>query len=283
MSRAGHVGRVRTTVAGARSSLSDENETESMRNLAYVVNSANDNITALRQTVKQQEKEIAEKSEQAVALQRNYETLSRIRQADQREFLLVKKQKDEQQLALERVQEELAAERERVEGLTAQLHEMAAAQTQLQELRLRLDEAERQRTEQAAAATQAKRQATELVEANKALKLSVERLSRAQQDALARSEQSEATAKQLQAEKEQAERERDRMGSKLAVQERQMKTFLDANEALENDLREQMKLVASHERRKQEQEVERETIEAYYNARLQEMQSQYDKLLAQKE
>eukprot|EP00965_Chrysotila_dentata_P088647 2927577-Pleurochrysis_carterae.AAC.2 len=50
-----------------------------MRNLAYVVNSANDNITALRQTVKQQEKEIAEKSEQAVALQRNYETLSRIR------------------------------------------------------------------------------------------------------------------------------------------------------------------------------------------------------------
>jgi len=283
MSRAGHVGRVRTTVAGARSSLSDENETESMRNLAYVVNSANDNITALRQTVKQQEKEIAEKSEQAVALQRNYETLSRIRQADQREFLLVKKQKDEQQLALERVQEELAAERERVEGLTAQLHEMAAAQTQLQELRLRLDEAERQRTEQAAAATQAKRQATELVEANKALKLSVERLSRAQQDALARSEQSEATAKQLQAEKEQAERERDRMGSKLAVQERQMKTFLDANEALENDLREQMKLVASHERRKQEQEVERETVEAYYNARLQEMQSQYDKLLAQKE
>lgn len=35
------------------------------------------------------------------------------------------------------------------------------------------------------------------------------------------------------------------------------------------------------ERRKQEQEAEQQTIEAYYQARLEEMQAQYDKLLSE--
>ena len=52
------------------------------------------------------------------------------------------------------------------------------------------------------------------------------------------------------------------------------------DQALENDLREQMSRVAQLERRKQEQEAEKQTIEAYYEARLEEMQTQYDRLLA---
>ena len=67
-------------------------DAETMRNLAYVVNSANDNIQQLQKTVRQQERELLEKHEQVTALQRNYETLSRIRQADQKEFLLLKAQ-----------------------------------------------------------------------------------------------------------------------------------------------------------------------------------------------
>ena len=39
--------------------------------------------------------------------------------------------------------------------------------------------------------------------------------------------------------------------------------------------------VAALERRKQEQEAEQQTIEAYYQARLEEMQAQYDRLLGE--
>ena len=76
-----------------------------MRNLAYVVNSANDNITSLSRTVKQQEKELSDKTEQAAALQRNYETLSRIRQADQKEFMVLKAHKVDQERQLQQLQE----------------------------------------------------------------------------------------------------------------------------------------------------------------------------------
>ena len=103
MGKVSHVSKVRDSVSTARGTI-EESENESMRNLAYVVNSANDNITVLQRTVKQQEKELAEKSDQASALQRNYETLSRIRQADQKEFVLLKSQKEEQEEELEQLQ-----------------------------------------------------------------------------------------------------------------------------------------------------------------------------------
>ena len=84
----------------------------------------------------------------------------------------------------------------------------------------------------------------------------------------------------LQTEKESAERALAQGASRISVQERQLKTFLQANEALEADLRKQLSRVAALERRKQEQEAEQQTIEAYYQARLEEMQAQYDRLLA---
>ena len=55
----------------------------------------------------------------------------------------------------------------------------------------------------------------------------------------------------LQSEKETAERSHATLASKTGVQERQLKTFLQANEALEGDLRKQLARVASLERRKQ--------------------------------
>ena len=67
----------------------------------------------------------------------------------------------------------------------------------------------------------------------------------------------------------------------VSVQERQLKTFLQANEALETDLRKQLSRISALERRKQEQEAEQQTIEAYYQARLEEMQAQYDRLLSE--
>ena len=94
--------------AGAK----EEPEAESVRNLAYVVNSANDNIVTLQRTVTAQE-ELAEKAEAASALQRNYETLSRIRQADQREFMALKRLHEAQQDELKALQESVAAQTER--------------------------------------------------------------------------------------------------------------------------------------------------------------------------
>ena len=63
-SGAGSVSRMRDAVSSASKA-----DAESMSNLAYVVNSANDNIAALQRTLKLQEKELADKSEHSAALQ----------------------------------------------------------------------------------------------------------------------------------------------------------------------------------------------------------------------
>ena len=283
-----HVSRVRDMSASATSSKSrlagggegSAADAETMRNLAYVVNSANDNIQQLQKTVRQQERELLEKHEQATALQRNYETLSRIRQADQKEFLLLKAQTAEQHEQLQDLQSRLASEQETVGALEARLSEMTAAQASVQKLQLQLQDLSRERDEQKAEASKARASAAELTESNKALKLNVDKLTRAQHEVLQRVRKADEAARQLQSEKEAAEGAQAAAGGKLSVQERQLKVFLEANNALEADLRKQMQRVAQLERRKQEMEAEAATVEAYYKARLDEMQSQYDRLLA---
>ena len=283
-----HVSRVRDMSASATSSKSRPGgggedaaaDAETMRNLAYVVNSANDNIQQLQKTVRQQERELLEKHEQATALQRNYETLSRIRQADQKEFLLLKAQTAEQHEQLQDLQSRLASEQETVGALEARLSEMTAAQASVQKLQLQLQDLSRERDEQKAEASKARASAAELTESNKALKLNVDKLTRAQHEVLQRVRKADEAARQLQSEKEAAEGAQAAAGGKLSVQERQLKVFLEANNALEADLRKQMQRVAQLERRKQEMEAEAATVEAYYKARLDEMQSQYDRLLA---
>ena len=280
-----HVSRVRDQAASSKSRPGGGGEdsaadAETMRNLAYVVNSANDNIQQLQKTVRQQERELLEKQEQVTALQRNYETLSRIRQADQKEFLLLKAQTAEQHEQLQDLQSRLASEQETVGALEARLSEMTAAQASVQKLQLQLQDLSRERDEQKAEASKARASAAELTESNKALKLNVDKLTRAQHEVLQRVRKADEAARQLQSEKEAAEGAQAAAGGKLSVQERQLKVFLEANNALEADLRKQMQRVAQLERRKQEMEAEAATVEAYYKARLDEMQSQYDRLLA---
>ena len=280
-----HVSRVRDQAASSKPRTGGGGEdaaadAETMRNLAYVVNSANDNIQQLQKTVRQQERELLEKQEQATALQRNYETLSRIRQADQKEFLLLKAQTAEQHEQLQDLQSRLASEQETVGALEARLSEMTAAQASVQKLQLQLQDLSRERDEQKAEASKARASAAELTESNKALKLNVDKLTRAQHEVLQRVRKADEAARQLQSEKEAAEGAQAAAGGKLSVQERQLKVFLEANNALEADLRKQMQRVAQLERRKQEMEAEAATVEAYYKARLDEMQSQYDRLLA---
>ena len=262
--------------AGAK----EEPEAESVRNLAYVVNSANDNIVTLQRTVTAQEKELAEKAEAASALQRNYETLSRIRQADQREFMALKRLHEAQQDELKALQESVAAQTERSTQLEQQVADGAAAQSERLQLQLRVSELEREAKERATDTAQVRKNAAELVESNRALKMSVEKMTRAQHELMQRSRKADDGMRALQAEKETAEKAHAAAAAKLVVAERQLKTFLEANEAMEGDLRTQASRVAQLERRKQESEAERQTVEAYYEARLEEMQTQYNRLLA---
>ena len=169
--------------AGAK----EEPEAESVRNLAYVVNSANDNIVTLQRTVTAQEKELAEKAEAASALQRNYETLSRIRQADQREFMALKRLHEAQQDELKAMQESVAAQTERSTQLEQQVADGAAAQSERLQLQLRVSELEREAKERATDTAQVRKNAAELVESNRALKMSVEKMTRAQHELMQRS------------------------------------------------------------------------------------------------
>ena len=242
--------------------------------------SANENIQALQRTVKQQEKELLEKNDQSAALLRNYETLVRIRQADQKEFAMLKTQQTSEREELQLLRTKLDEHRERITLLEVELQQSAAADSEAKKLELSLADMTRERDSLQAALTRSERHASELAEANKSLKMNLDKISRAHHEALQRSRKSEEALRVLEAEKEAAETARQAALAKVSVQERQLKTFLEANDALETDLRKQLERVAVLDRRKVELEAEQSTVEAYYQARLGETQAQYDRLLA---
>lgn len=273
------VATLRNKVSLARSDATAESE--HMQNLAYVVSSANENIQTLQRTVKQQEQELAASAQHAAALQRNYETLARIRRADQEEFLMLKTQQADERDQLQQLQTALDEEREKCGELGQQLQAAAAAQAEAQTLQLRLEDACRARDEHAAEVERLRASNTELMDTTKVLKVNIDKLSRAQQEMLTKARKADDVLRALQSEKEAADRVQNSTASKAAVQERQLKTFLQANEALEADLRKQLARVALLERQKLEGEAEQQTIEAYYQARLEEMQTQYDRLLTE--
>jgi len=252
-----------------------------MRNLAYVVSSANDNIQALQRTVKLQEKELSEKTDQCAAVQRNYETLARIRQADQSEFMQLKAKQAEEHGQLLRAQSDLRAAREHAAGLYRKIAAAEAAQAEVVKLQGQLQTVTAARDELDATLQTEKTKNVGLRETNSGLNANIDKLSRAQHEMLQRSRKADEALRVLEGEKEAAERSQGASAAKVITQEKQLKTFLEANEALEADLRKQMQRVAQLERRKQEQEAEQSTIEAYYQARLDEMQAQYDRLLAE--
>lgn len=111
---------------------------------------------------------------------------------------------------------------------------------------------------------QAQKSFSEAAESNRALTAHIDKLTRAQHEILKRTRKSDDTIRVLESEKEAAEKAQTASNNKIATQERQLKTFLEANEALESDLRKQMQRVALLERRKLEQAAEQQTIEAYY-------------------
>ena len=272
------VGTLRNKVSLARA---DATEKEHMQNLAYVVSSANDNIQQLQRTIKQQERELAASADHSSALQRNYETLARIRRADQEEFLVLKAQVTEEREQMSSLQAELKAENARCGELERQLEANGHAKAEAQALRLQLDEANQKLGAANEEVERLRGSAAELSDANKVLRINIDKLSRAQQEMLTKARKADDALRALQNDKETAEKALASNVSKVQVQERQLKTFLQANEALETDLRKQLSRVAALERRKQEQEAEQQTIEAYYQARLEEMQAQYDRLLAE--
>jgi len=276
-SGAGSVARVRDAVSTAKA------DAESMSNLAYVVNSANDNIANLQRTLKLQEKELSDKTEHGAALQRNYETLSRIRKSDQKEFIALKALQAEERAELERLRGLYAAEQAKTLALGRQVQASAGAEQQLQKLQLELSEAARLRDAHQAEAEKQRRSASESLETARAQKLSLEKATRSQQEMLQRAKRAEEELKATAAAKEALEKLQQGGAAKLAVHERQLKTFFEANEALEADLLKQVQRAAALERRKLELEAEQQTIEAYYQARLDEMQAQYDRLLTEVE
>jgi len=276
-SGAGSVTRIRDAVSTSR------DDAESMQNLAYVVNSANDNIAGLQRTVKLQEKELAEKTEHGAALQRNYETLSRIRKSDQKEFIALKTLQLEERTELETLQQLYAAEQAKTLALERRLQASAAAEQQLQKLQQELSEVARLRDEYQAEAEKQQRAASESLETARAQKLSLDKAARSQQEMLHRAKRAEEELRAAAAAKEALEKAQLGGAAKLAVHERQLKTFFEANEALESDLLKQVQRAAALERRKLELEAEQQTIEAYYQARLDEMQAQYDRLLTEVE
>lgn len=109
---------------------------------------------------------------------------------------------------------------------------------------------------------------TELADSNRSTNENMDKLARAQHEMLKRTRKADETIRMLETEKEALEKAHASSNNKLTTQEKQLRTFLEANEALEVDLRKQMQRVAALEKRKLEQEAEQQTIEAYYQVLL---------------
>ena len=188
-----------------------------MQNLAYVVNSANDNITGLQRTVKLQEKELTDKCEHAEALQRNYETLSRIRKSDQIEFVALKTLQADACTELERSRELYAAEQAKTLLLEHQLLTSATAEQQLQKMQLELSEATHQRDEYLAETEKQRRVASESKESARSLKQSLDKAARSQQEMLQRAKRAEEELKAAGVAREALEKAKLGGAAKLAV------------------------------------------------------------------
>ena len=112
--------------------------------------------------------------EHTAALQRNYETLSRVRQSDQKEFIALKAQQADERAQLEDLQRLYAAEQAKALQLEQKLQTTAEAEAQLQHARLELQNLSRERDEYRTAGEKHQRSAVEAAEANRALKLNLD-------------------------------------------------------------------------------------------------------------
>ena len=208
----GSVSSLRSKVSLARADATDK---EHMQNLAYVVASANDNIQQLQRTIKQQERELTASTDHSAALQRNYETLARIRRADQEEFLVLKTQVTVEREQMSALKTELQAERTRCSELEQQLAASSKAQSEAQGLRLQLDDVTAALAASAEEVARLRASGAEMSDGNKVLKINIDKLSRAQQEMLTKARKADDALRALQTEKEAAEKAQQANASKV--------------------------------------------------------------------
>lgn len=265
-------------VASSRVELSDEIDDE-QKNMAYLARTATENILALEKVVNEQEMQLEERKKEIATLQRNYETLSRIRQGDSKELAMLRAQRQQEGDEMARLRELLGQERAEKTALEAKLAESEAAMAQVTELRLQVGAAERKAAQASAAADAAHIQAADLKESNKGLRLTAERLARVHAEQADKLRQTTEQRAKAEREHEALQQELGAAHNKLAQQEKQLRTFLDFNATMEHDLRQALAKVADLEKQCRELEFEKQTVEAYYTAKHQEMQAQFQALL----
>ena len=158
---------------------------------------------------------------------------------------MLKTQRQEEHTEMQQLKSDLAKERERCSELEKALEASAAAQAEVQSLQQELADVTSERDAQAEEGERLREQAAEMVDSNKVLKINIDKLSRAQQEMLTKARKQDDALRALGTEKESAERALAASSSRVSVQDRQLKTFLQANEALEADLRKQLARVAA--------------------------------------
>jgi chromosome segregation ATPase len=275
----GSKSRLREIVATARDLSDPAAELDEQKNLAYLARTATENILALERVVHEQERQLEERWKEAAKLQRNYETLSRVRQGDAKELVMLRAQRQQESDEVEQLREQLRAERSNKEALHARLAESEAALAQVTQLKLQVESAERKHAQAVTAAEAIAMQAADLKDANKTLRLGTERLSRAHTDLGDKLRATSDARSRLEREKDVLQRELGAAHTKLAHMEKQLRTFLEFNATMEGDLRMALAKSAELDKQCRELEFEKQTVEAYYTAKHMEMQAQFQSLL----
>ncbi|KAG8464063.1 hypothetical protein KFE25_000231 [Diacronema lutheri] len=273
----GSAGRLREIVATTRENMVDT--LDEQKNMAYLARTAAENILSLERVVHEQELQLEERRKEVSTLQRNYETLSRIRQGDSKELVMLRAQRQQESDDVELLREQLAAERADNQRLNVRLAESEAALVQVTQFKLQVGAAERKCAQAVANAEGVQMQAADLREANKTLRLGTERLSRAHTEQSEKLRQLNEQRVKLEREKAALQRELSAAHNKLATMEKQLRTFLDFNATMEHDLRAALAKSADLEKQLREVDFEKQTVEAYYAAKHREMQTQFQSLL----
>lgn len=277
MNSASSSNRLRDLIASSRDPA--QPTTDEQRNMAFIAKSATENILALQRAAHEQETQLEERRKEIGVLQRNYETLSRIRQGDAQEIAMLRSQKQQEADEVAALREQLRTERDSKAQLEARLAEHDAALAQVAKLKLHVEAADRKQAQALATAQATQLQAADLKEANRTLRLGGERLARAHTDATEKLYGTSKAKAQLEQDKIALQRELGAAKDKAAQLEKQLRTFLDFNHALEDDLRAALQRAAELGRRVKEVEFEKQTVEAYYTAKAAEMQAQLELLI----
>jgi len=252
---------------------------DEQKNMAYLARAATENILSLERVVHEQELELEERRKENGTVQRNYEALARIRQADSKELVLLRAQRQQETTDVECLRVQLALAGQEKGALQARLAESEVELTQVTVLRLKLDSAERKCAHIATSSETVQVQNGEYKEANKTLRLGCERLGRAHKEVSEKLLHSSEERGKIAREKEALQHELGGSHAKFATMDKQLRTFFEFNATMEADLRTALAKTAELDKQCRELEFEKQTVEAYYTAKHTEMQAQFQALL----